>query len=74
MICILAISKVPRFKLASVAEQAGLSLAWSQTPEDTFSHDVPHLISCTPFIHSNRRKNLVRKKSARISFPQDISP
>ena len=25
--------------LASVAEQASLSLTWSETPEDTFSHD-----------------------------------
>ena len=25
--------------LASVGEQAGLSLTWSETPEDTFSHD-----------------------------------
>ena len=25
--------------LASVAEQAGLSLTWSETPDDTFSHD-----------------------------------
>ena len=29
--------------LASVAEQAGLSLTWSQTPEDTFSHDEAHM-------------------------------
>ena len=25
--------------LASVAEQVSLSLTWSETPEDTFSHD-----------------------------------
>ena len=25
--------------LASVAAQAGLNLTWSETPEDTFSHD-----------------------------------
>ena len=25
--------------LASVAEQASLSLTWSETPKDTFSHD-----------------------------------
>ena len=30
--------------LASVAEQAGLSLTWSETPEDTFSHDEAHLV------------------------------
>ena len=28
MICVLAISKVSRFKLVSVAEQAGLNLTW----------------------------------------------
>ena len=28
--------------LASVAEEASLSLTWSETPEDTFSHDEAH--------------------------------
>ena len=28
---------------ASVAEQAGLSLIWSETPEDMFSHDEAHI-------------------------------
>ena len=42
MICILAtcISKVSRFKLGSVAEQAGLNITWSKIPKDTFLHDV----------------------------------
>ena len=44
MICILAISKVSRFYLASVAEQAGLYLTWSKIPED-ISRDVAHLFS-----------------------------
>ena len=43
MICILAISKVSRFYLASVAEQAGLHLTWSKNPEDTVSRDVAHI-------------------------------
>ena len=30
-------------KLASVTEQAGLSLTWSQIPEDRFSRDVAHV-------------------------------
>ena len=30
--------------LASVAKQAGLSLTWSKTPEDTFSHDEAQLL------------------------------
>ena len=29
--------------LASVVEQASLSLTWSETPEDTFSHDEAQL-------------------------------
>ena len=31
-------------QLASEAEQASLSLTWSETPEDTFSHDEAHLM------------------------------
>ena len=40
----LAISNVSRFYLASVAAQAGLNVTWSQTLEDTFSHDVAQMI------------------------------
>ena len=40
MRCILAISNVSRFWLASVAEQAGLNLTWSKIPTDTFLHDM----------------------------------
>ena len=43
MICILVISKVSRFYLASVAEQTGFNLTWLKIPEDMFSHDVAHL-------------------------------
>ena len=43
MICVLAISKVSRFQLTSVAEQAGLNLTWLKIPEDTFSHDAAHM-------------------------------
>ena len=32
-------TKISNLMLASIAEQAGLSLTWSETPEDTFSHD-----------------------------------
>ena len=31
--------------LASVADQANLSLTWSETPEDTFSHNEAHTYS-----------------------------
>ena len=43
VICILAISKVSRFWLASVAEQAGLNLTMSKIFEDTFSRDVAQI-------------------------------
>ena len=43
MTCKLAISKVSRFYLTSVAEQAGLNVTWSQTLSDTFSLDGAHI-------------------------------
>ena len=36
---LVSVTKIPSLMLASVAEQASLSLTWSETPEDTFSHD-----------------------------------
>ena len=39
-ICILALSKVSRFQLVSLIEQAGLNLTLMKIPEDTFSCDV----------------------------------
>ena len=39
---IFAIAEISRLQLASVAEQAGLSLTWSQTPKTGFL--VPRLI------------------------------
>ena len=38
-----SVTKISSFMLASVAEQASLSLIWSETPEDMFSHDKAHL-------------------------------
>ena len=40
---ILAKSKISRLWLASEAEHAGLSLTWSQIPEDRFSRGVAHM-------------------------------
>ena len=34
-----SIAEISRLELVSVAEQAGLCLAWSETPKDTFCHD-----------------------------------
>ena len=36
---IVSVTKISSLMLASVAGQASLSLTWSETPEDTFSHD-----------------------------------
>ena len=43
MISKLAKPKISRPYLVSVAEQVGLSLTWSQTPEGTFPRDVAHI-------------------------------
>ena len=42
-ISLVSVTKISSLMLASVAEQAGLSLTWSETPEDTFSHDEAQL-------------------------------
>ena len=44
---LVSVTKISSLILASVAEQANLSLAWSETPEDTFSHDMAQLL----FLH-----------------------
>ena len=38
VICTVSVTKISSLVLASVAEQASLSLTRSETPEDTFSH------------------------------------
>ena len=40
---LVSVTKLSSLLLASVAEQAILSLTWSETPEDTFSHDKAQL-------------------------------
>ena len=39
-----SIAEISRFYLASLAAQAGLCLAWSEIPKDTFCHVVAQLI------------------------------
>ena len=39
LMSLVSVTKISSLMLASVAEQASLSLTWSETPEDTFSHD-----------------------------------
>ena len=36
---LVSVTKIASLMLASVAAQASLCLTWSETPEDTFSHD-----------------------------------
>ena len=43
---LVSVTKISNLMLASVAEQASLSLTWPETPEDTFSHDEAQ-IHCT---------------------------
>ena len=38
-----SIAEISRLQLASVAVRAGLCLAWSETPEDTFCRVVAHI-------------------------------
>ena len=40
---LVSITNISSLMLASVAEQASLSLTLSETPEDTFSHDEVQL-------------------------------
>ena len=41
---LVSITKISSLMLASVAEQASLSLTWSEIPEDIFSHDGAQII------------------------------
>ena len=40
---LVSVTKISSLMLASVAAQAGLCLAWSETPEHTFSHGEAHI-------------------------------
>ena len=41
---LVSVTKISSLMLASVAEQGNLSLAWSETPEDTFCRVVAHIL------------------------------
>ena len=38
VLSLVSVTKISSLMLASIAESASLSLTWSETPEDTFSH------------------------------------
>ena len=40
---LVSVTEISSLMLASLAEQASLSPTWSETPEDTFSHDDAQL-------------------------------
>ena len=48
-LCLVSISEISSLWLVSVAEQAGLSLTWSQTPEDRFSRGLADLSTLAVF-------------------------
>ena len=50
MMSLVSVTKISSLVLASVAAQAGLCLACSETPEDAFSHDVAHMYVLTTII------------------------
>ena len=65
MIRTLATSKVSRFQLAAVAEQAGLNVTWSKIHEDTFSRDVAQVShnTRTAFLgHGHKAIQIVKDK------------
>ena len=41
---LVSVTKISSLMLASIAEQASLSLAWSEPPEGTFSHDEAQIV------------------------------
>ena len=49
-----SVTKISSLMLASVAEQASLSLTWSETTKDTFSHDEAHVNSVIKTVESHR--------------------
>ena len=55
---LVSVTKISSLMLDSVAEQARLSLTWSETPEDTFSHDEAHI-----YIYIERERERERNSS-----------
>ena len=59
---LVSVTKISSLTLASVAEQAGLSLTWSETPEDTFSHDEAQL-----YIVKKKKNEILKVKNVKSS-------
>ena len=63
-ISLVSIFAISLYSLASVAEQAGLILTWSETPEDRFSCDVAQL-SLLPTKEQNGKTILFSQSPSR---------
>ena len=57
IISIDSVAEISRLLLASVAAQAGLCLAWSETPEDTFCRVVAQMF----IVHKEHNNEMPRK-------------
>ena len=72
---LVSVTKISSLMLASVAEQAGLSLTWSETSEDTFSHDEAHNLFICYMTSRLRSKKISNNQeliqSDPISCPQN---
>ena len=72
---LVSVTKISSLMLASVAEQAGLSLTWSETSEDTFSHDEAHNLFICHMTSRLRSKKISNNQeliqSDPISCPQN---
>ena len=66
---LVSVAKISSLMLASVVEQASLSLTWSEIPEDTFSHDEAQLHLLHMYMYRWPRYNSHRK--FRIVSPLD---
>ena len=67
-------STISRLYLVSIAEQAGLSLTWSQTLEDRFSHDLAHIIIialCSKWYEHNKTYKMTCAPSKCSSVQSD---
>ena len=72
---LVSVTEISSLMLASVAEQASFSLTWSETPEDTFSHDEAqmYIIYCIN-LHTFKHFYMVSKKTCEQFFWSFIEP
>ena len=68
---LVSVTKISSLILASVAEQASLSLTWSETLEDTFSHNEANMFLNYMYTHSavSENENYLCKKG--IKYKED---